>query len=112
MEVLIAAVILLIAVAGMFSVFTFGKRSTNLPGSQFQAVNLARQQAEELRAAVNQYYYVTNSNDLSTDPYAPEAVNLGSLTGARFYTVQNVNLGDGKNSRKVTITVNWVEPTP
>ena len=113
-EVLVSMLILVIAVAGIFSVFTFTKRSTNIPGRQFQAMNLSRQQAEELRVAVQNYYYINNIGPLATGSYGPEPVNLGTLPGTRSYVVTNVDLdGDGiAESRKVTITVNWNEITP
>lgn len=113
LEVLVAMLILVIAAAGIFSVFTFTKRSTNIPGSQFQAMNLTRQTAEELRDQVRYDYYSTGMGNLTEGTYS-ESVNIGNLPGTRTYIVSNYDLdGDGiAESRKVTVTVNWDEPTP
>ena len=110
-EVMVAALILVIAVAGIFSVFTFTKRSVNLPGSQFQAMNLSRQEAEELRVAVD--YATYDTGNLAPGTYT-DTITSGSFSGTKTYVVTNVDLdNDGINeSRKVVITVNWDEPTP
>lgn len=115
LEVLIAALILVVAVAGIFSVFIFTKRSTNLPGSQFQALNFARQQAEDLRVDVIYPDYNADSGDLSTGYHGPESITIGSLPATRSYFVSNGpdSNGDGlPDWRAVTVTINWNEPTP
>ncbi len=91
-EVLVAALILMVAIAGLLSAFPVGYRDIMYGGRVSQAVELAQQRLEALKAG--------------TFPPSSGTATSGSYT--LTWTVTNVGFGASSGELvKVDVTVNW-----
>ena len=115
-EVLVAAVIFSIAVAGLFSVFSITRQTSDASERELQAAYLGRQLLEELRAKVDQRnwdptapdtWYLVCDGGTYDWPGIPANPLSGFDAGATVrYTCDNLATG----ARKVTLQITWNEP--
>ncbi len=97
-EVLVAALILMVAIAGLLSAFPVGHRDIVYSGRVSQAVELAQQKLEELKSG--------------TYPAADGSADGTQTNGAYTisWTVTNVGFaGSVDDLRKVDVTVSWAQ---
>ncbi len=119
-QLIVATVILSASVTGLFAAFVSGKKITARSRRKLIAINYARQIAESLKSAVRQDEYDDPAKPLGcagahpfncpkVSPIAAPA-GLTSFGATNGYTVTDIPVGSAY-MRKVTITVNWNEPS-
>lgn len=113
-ELVVSALILSIAVAGVLSVFVSEKGAISYAGRKLQAMYHARQTGDKLKNTVDGQTW-DGAGPLSPGIHNTEAflslsgTNLGEkFNGFRQYDVGNGPAAD--SYRKVTVTVGWDEP--
>lgn len=118
-EVMVALVILVTCVAGMYATFIAGRKAVARSKRKLIAINYARKVAESLKYYVRQTDYDSQTAPLGCSSYPcpkdprllPLLLNLpsGLPNASTTYTVDNIPVGT-VNMRKVVITVTWEEP--
>jgi type II secretory pathway pseudopilin PulG len=113
-EVIIAALILVLSVGALLSVFTTEKAGVIYTGRKIEAMDFARQTIEELKNAVDAGTW-DGTGDLTPGTHNAEAflslagTEFGDTLGAtRSYDVVDGPAAD--SYRKVTVIVDWNEP--
>ncbi|OIO02676.1 hypothetical protein AUJ67_02100 [Candidatus Desantisbacteria bacterium CG1_02_49_89] len=119
-EVVISAVIFLIAIAGVLYLFPRGMRSIARTKEQTQAVNLGQEKIEEIRGVA--YSSITAGIPSSAPPYKNSALSDTAagwdLAVSRTVTVQAVDDardgtggadsdGDMDDYKKISVTLKW-----
>jgi prepilin-type N-terminal cleavage/methylation domain-containing protein len=108
MEILVAALIMVLVMTGLTSVFVAGRRHILHTRSRIQAAELGRLFLTPLQMDVRQDQW-GSSNCLRTGTGCPGAQTIDSITYTPTYTrtldspITNLN--------KVKVTINWTEPS-
>ncbi len=101
-EVLVASILFLITVAGLFAAFSQSRVNSEHVDKRLQAAYIGRQVLEELRAKVDQRTWDVLNSDLS----------LGSHSMTRNIFIINYVVSEDAsypNTRKVVMNITWTE---
>lgn len=105
-EIVVSVLILSLIVAGGYGVFISGTRFVKGSGLKIQAMNLARQQSEQL---LKSSYWSLSNNTITVSG------ELSTFGGSGTYTVTSGSSGVLSANdiyKVVNTTVTWTEPTP
>ncbi|HTY44946.1 MAG TPA: hypothetical protein VMD52_03030 [Patescibacteria group bacterium] len=110
-EVLVAAILLALVLAGMSSVFITGRRSLLHSRSRSAGGELGRYFLDPLQADVNQATW--GSNCLTAGTGCPGALQVPPITYTPAYSTADVSAWVGNSHlKKVKVTITWNEPPP
>lgn len=130
-EILVSAIILVIAVAAFFAVFIYTAKLRIYSSNELRMPINASSWLEKVRSgstSATEYNNLSAQADIdlnsgssiSQEDYSSDwiiaqegnidIVNPGDNTKGALYTTEaNVNLGSGANFKKITVTVRWAE---
>ena len=102
-EVMVATILFLIAVVGVFAHLTYGRVALNIQMHRRSAAEIAHSRLEELRTAPY--------DDLVSYAETDAEVGLDGLTAVRDTVVEDVDEDEDEETdyRRVTVTVTWTE---
>ena len=109
MEILIAAMILVLVTVGLLKAFVTARGFQPFQFTRSAAANLAREKLETLYEAVRQDFVGDDAKPLGVGVHVdPVIVMPDGLKYTRQYTVSPVDVdGGGEDYRKVDVTVSW-----
>lgn len=104
-EVIVAAVIFVIAAFGMFSTLSMMRVSSDATDERLQAAYFGRQILEELRAKVDQRAFCATTGDFIND--LSVGVHNYPDPGGQFTSQYNVTEDPITHVRRVDLTIQW-----
>lgn len=114
-EVIVAALILVLTVGGILFVFSTEKGVVSRTGRKVQAMDFARQTLERLKNEVSAETWSAGGDLGQVGVAITEPLSAGEFrdkfNATRSYIVTNVNPDGGEvDYKSVTVTVEWEEP--
>lgn len=106
-EVMVAAVIFTIAVAGVFASLASSRKPTVDTDTSLRGALCGQQILEKFRAKVDWRDWSSGSLVVSGTPYVLSAAALAALPACSGYGASYVVSNGGNGARKVKVTVSW-----